>query len=504
MKSKNKLQHSVLVYLIFSLIISMLFSSIAFANINIENDLIICPANNIEKTIPDFQSTECSSQVFKKLNPTHTQLWVKANVIVNQQFLDNTPAAGFYVFGKASSLVYFNGVLIGGNGTPGIDKSTEEPGKMDAVIFVPRGLIKLGSNDVVLKMSGHSGFLDLHRPIHWLGLAQYAQPSDIKLRHYWKSIIPLGVLLLGAVYFGIASLRQKEHSLLALMSFFAAAQLCIEIARGLVAYAYPFHDIRLLLILVFSFGFGMAMLLYTLNLLNFKNKHSIALISLALTLTLMIAFQGFDTKSVIAVGLPTTFSLGLSLYCAFRKQTRAFGLALSLSFFVIVVSIAPANFLDLYLFYIVAAFLIILFIQQLSVFANETLARIEEKERADKLQLIIDQNQFDNKNQTLRIKSANKTELISIANISYFKGAGDYVEVALNDSNTLLHNDNLTELEQNLPSTFLRVHRSFIVNTNLISSLERKKSGVGLLTLNNGETVPVSRRIMPSVREQIL
>jgi DNA-binding LytR/AlgR family response regulator len=120
------------------------------------------------------------------------------------------------------------------------------------------------------------------------------------------------------------------------------------------------------------------------------------------------------------------------------------------------------------------------------------------------VQLIIDQNQTDSRTQTLRINNNNKTELINIANVTYFKGAGDYVEVALTSGEIFLHSDKMTELESNLPSTFLRVHRSYIVNTALITLLERKQTGVGILSLENGETVPVSRRIMPSARDQLV
>jgi len=150
---------------------------------------------------------------------------------------------------------------------------------------------------------------------------------------------------------------------------------------------------------------------------------------------------------------------------------------------------------------VVAGLLILLFVQQISVFAKETQARIEEKERGDKLQLIIDQNRHNQQALTLRVNHTNKAELIDVSDIVYCKGAGDYVELALTNGSTLLHSDNMANLEVSLPSIFLRVHRSYIVNTSLIKSLERKKSGVGVLILKGGKTVPVSRRIMPSVRE---
>ena len=61
-------------------------------------------------------------------------------------------------------------------------------------------------------------------------------------------------------------------------------------------------------------------------------------------------------------------------------------------------------------------------------------------------------------------------------------------------------NGTLAGLEEDLPETFLRVHRSHIVNTAFVSALEREPSGIGRLTLTNATDVPVSRRIMPKVR----
>lgn len=83
------------------------------------------------------------------------------------------------------------------------------------------------------------------------------------------------------------------------------------------------------------------------------------------------------------------------------------------------------------------------------------------------------------------------------------KGARDYVEISLLDRRNVLHNETLTLMEEKLPATFLRIHRSYIVNKQLIQSLEKLPSGGGNLILSSGDTVPVSRRIMPKIRKQL-
>ena len=77
------------------------------------------------------------------------------------------------------------------------------------------------------------------------------------------------------------------------------------------------------------------------------------------------------------------------------------------------------------------------------------------------------------------------------------------MELHFTDGSARLHGGSLNELEAELPPAFLRVHRSHIVNTALVESLKLEPSGVGQLRMSSGASVPVSRRIMPTVRRTI-
>ncbi|WP_368411066.1 LytTR family DNA-binding domain-containing protein [Colwellia sp. 4_MG-2023] len=93
--------------------------------------------------------------------------------------------------------------------------------------------------------------------------------------------------------------------------------------------------------------------------------------------------------------------------------------------------------------------------------------------------------------------------------VVFCKAAGDYVELNLKDHQQRLFTGSLKELESSLPKTFLRVHRSYLVNVEFIRSLNSKSSqqveasGAGFLQLHDSMEVPVSRRIMPTVRNYI-
>ena len=124
--------------------------------------------------------------------------------------------------------------------------------------------------------------------------------------------------------------------------------------------------------------------------------------------------------------------------------------------------------------------------------------------RAQQLQAALDQAQARSTSpappQKIKIIDSGKIVLVPVDQITHCSAADDYVELHFADGKTRLHSGSLNELEAALPSAFLRVHRSHIVNTAYVESLQRESSGVGVLRINSGAVIPVSRRIMPTVR----
>ncbi|MFT5611883.1 MAG: hypothetical protein ACI9LU_002391 [Polaribacter sp.] len=488
-------------------------TSLAQVAIHIETDVVICPVQDeptsasINGPVPDFDDPQCRTAKFWEVDPQDTEIWLKGTLVVPASGFEALQPLGLFISAKMSSEVYLNNQLIGRNGMPGSDRRTEFPGRMDAYLFVPPSVIREGVNELVIRASSHLGLLHLSQSIHWIGLDTYQDPTSRRLEHYWPSLFPFGVLFLGALCFGLLAIIQRrgwQTAFLPLMSLCAAGQLCFEVSRGLVAYLYPFHETRLIMILVFAIGFGLSLMAHTLAALAVNKKQLWFAAGAALTLLALVLTPGFDSKSTLAMLVPTLLCLILASHLTITKQQSVVGLMLAFGGFLLILLLAPGAFLDIYFFYTVAGFLAMLFVQQVLIYANEREVRVREQARADKLQLIIDQNEADARQQTISVSSANKSELVTVADIAYCKGAGDYVELVLLAGNTILHHGTLNELEQNLPSTFLRVHRSYIVNTVLISSLERKASGTGVVKLKTGQSVLVSRRIMPNVKERLV
>lgn len=86
-------------------------------------------------------------------------------------------------------------------------------------------------------------------------------------------------------------------------------------------------------------------------------------------------------------------------------------------------------------------------------------------------------NQVEANAEFLFLKSDYKIKRINFNDILYIEGLKDYVKVyTVNDPKPILSLTSLKTLETKLPeSKFMRVHRSFIVNLDKISTIERSR-----------------------------
>ncbi|MEM7102707.1 MAG: LytTR family DNA-binding domain-containing protein [Bacteroidota bacterium] len=88
------------------------------------------------------------------------------------------------------------------------------------------------------------------------------------------------------------------------------------------------------------------------------------------------------------------------------------------------------------------------------------------------------QNSSAKSSPTLMVRADKKLYKINWKDISFFQGYGDYVKVNTIDK-TLVPKEKLSTYEDMLPSGFLRVHRSYIVNLDLISYMEGNQVKIG-------------------------
>jgi DNA-binding LytR/AlgR family response regulator len=504
-----------MIYRVFSYFVFLLFSLTFFCSATAQtsgiyffdtHDVTICPAIASSQTPPDFSSEPCKKANAEDIDPQNAFIWVKVKIPLTARQGQNGEPLSLYISGKMSSEVYLNGQFVGRNGTPGIDAASEIPGRMDAELFPPQNLFILGDNEIVFRASSHHGFLRLHEPLHMVAIAPTGLYAKGVLPHISPALMMLGLFILGALYFGIMGFIGASYIRswgLSAICIFAAGQLVFEVLRGLVPYAYPVHDVRLLAIALFSTAFGLSVAFQIFHtFMQSKAVRIVAGLAVLCTAALIIT-TGFDFKALAGMTIPLLASLIATGVWTYKSRTRAFPYFIALLVFIASIFIFKGFFLDTIFFALVALLLLFLFAEQAVTLAKEARIRRSEETRANRLELALAEAEERNEARQITIKSAGKVQRIATNQIVQCHGASGYSEIVLVGGRTILHTASLNEMEETLPATFLRVHRSHLVNLMFVEALSRDPAGTGTLSLSEGSEVPVSRRILPKVRQAL-
>ncbi len=98
----------------------------------------------------------------------------------------------------------------------------------------------------------------------------------------------------------------------------------------------------------------------------------------------------------------------------------------------------------------------------------------------------------------LFIKSEYKLVRIKLADIKYIEGMREYVRIHLANDKPIMTLLSMKSLEERLPDWFMRVHRSFIVNLNQITTIERHR-----IIFDKDVYIPVSDQYKEPFQEYI-
>jgi len=91
------------------------------------------------------------------------------------------------------------------------------------------------------------------------------------------------------------------------------------------------------------------------------------------------------------------------------------------------------------------------------------------------------------------VKDGSKIKIIPVSQIQYLEAADDYVKIFTTEG-SFLKKKTMGYFEQSLQDfQFVRVHRSFIVNTQLITRIDAYEKDNHLLLLSTGAKLPVSK-----------
>lgn len=120
--------------------------------------------------------------------------------------------------------------------------------------------------------------------------------------------------------------------------------------------------------------------------------------------------------------------------------------------------------------------------------SNESLPEANLTERLKK---VLQQFQHESTN-TISIKDGAKFYILPLQDIMYVEAAGDYL-VVFTVEKKYLHKETLSNLENTLPSHFVRIHKSYIVNTVFIKELHSQFNGDYTVLLKGGQQLKLSR-----------
>ena len=100
------------------------------------------------------------------------------------------------------------------------------------------------------------------------------------------------------------------------------------------------------------------------------------------------------------------------------------------------------------------------------------------------------------------LKEKGVERIIKTSKVYYLEARSVYVIIRTRQDSTL-YRAALNLLEKQLPATFLRVHRSFIINTNFIESYKYLNNNTFAFQMKNGEKIVSSRSYKSEIKAML-
>jgi hypothetical protein len=109
----------------------------------------------------------------------------------------------------------------------------------------------------------------------------------------------------------------------------------------------------------------------------------------------------------------------------------------------------------------------------------------------------LEQEQSKSLKGYLTIRANRRSSRIKYDDLVYIESLADYIKVHQTDGTEVLSKEKISHIEKELPASFIRIHRSFIVNRTKITSYSRE-----MVTLGSVE-LPISRTYKKEVVSQL-
>ena len=95
----------------------------------------------------------------------------------------------------------------------------------------------------------------------------------------------------------------------------------------------------------------------------------------------------------------------------------------------------------------------------------------------------------------LNVKSNRKNAQINLADLNYIESMGDYTRFHIEGLAPITSKEKISKIEQELPTDYIRIHRSFIINSAKIQTYTSEKIYM------NEQELPIGRKYKKGVQE---
>ena len=357
----------------------------------------VCPTRPVH-TDDDVRlaASGCARTSLATLDPQGRELWFFASVMVDGAAdLRRAPLA-VAIGAVAASDVFWNGTLVGSNGVPGSSRAAEQPGTLDAMLYLPPDRVRAGRNALMLHMSGFHNRLTLTTPVHYVLVDEYGTAYRQITPHYVPAIMMAGALLVALAYFGGAWLfrtRDTQALWVVLLAASALGQLTAELWRVLWPLPYHWHAWRLLAIEVMATGFALSMVAYVAT--RFAPIWRARALWCALLVPLITSqVPGYDLWTLLTLSLSITMALLLVLPAARRREDGARSMAAAFVFFLGLAAVDTWGFLDRGFYLGSAALAIVLLRDQWRVGLAAQQRALEARRRVGQLEAQLLRRRF--------------------------------------------------------------------------------------------------------------
>ena len=124
---------------------------------------------------------------------------------------------------------------------------------------------------------------------------------------------------------------------------------------------------------------------------------------------------------------------------------------------------------------------------------DKAMQKLQQQPGGHTSELVNTALQSGQKNNRIVVKDNGKIKIIPIAQLQYLEAADDYVKIFTADG-FYLKKKTMQYFEESLPAQeFIRIHRSYIINAQLITRIDLHEKDSHLVLLTTGVRLPVSK-----------